>query len=208
MKYQTSYPDQIIENLASYIAQKEPYRRYILDARKYFSELVAKITDSSPDYTNRINCFLNWFLFDWPSPKNSASPYKLILLELKKDIYSLEHFQLIPHLHSLFEYIKSSNNEIVIRDLFTKKKYFVKMSPLYIEKGTYFETRIFLINKEQMLSNYFIYHPKEANRLIYQKIREHRKKNKIIKPLILQLHKCFVRRSFFKHYPIEQVYRF
>ncbi|KAK3584257.1 hypothetical protein CHS0354_035338 [Potamilus streckersoni] len=80
------------------------------------------------------------------------------------------YHELANHNHSLFEFIKVTDKETVIYDLFKRKKLHIPDVHMLFgfEKGCYFETRVFSIEGKPVFAPFFTTHPFKANKAIWK----------------------------------------
>lgn len=199
--------EEIFEDIVSLINKDTILSRELFQAKNLFFKNVGKIHTSNPNYQNRINCFLNWFLFDWNIEKKPCV-YKIIISRLDSNLFSQYHYQLSSHYHSIFYTYKTKKDIFFIKDLFSKKKYKVQNCYFFqgVEKEHCFESRLYLINNEPIFSNYLILHTVEANSYIKKAIKSCNGEIKKLKDLIIKLHKLAHQYATYKHFSIKKIY--
>lgn len=211
-KHQESF-DQLFDTVSSYFAENAELSKELVNARKEFFDITGKLAETDKNYHNRINAFLLWFTFDWRTGSTLKTPFELFLMDLRinGDRGSLKVFsELSDHIHSLFEFVKTKDSSIIIRDIFTKSKYEINDSAylMGISKGEFFETRIFRLNNRYHFSNYFIYHPFETKRVIIKQCKQLKKSGKSIKPFLFSLHSSHTKWGKYRNIDIKSIYHF
>ena len=199
--------NEIIENIVSLIEQDQTLNRELARAKEIFFEKAGKINITTHSYQDRVNCFLNWFLFDWES-NEQTSIYKIIISRFGTDKLSPIHYQLFPHSHSIFCLLKVKSTSYKVLDLFHKRKYLIQKEYFFqgMEKYSCFESRLYYINKNYIFSNYVILHPIETSSYIQKKVKDCKGSSEKFKSLFFKLHKAAHKYETYKHFPIKNIY--
>ena len=201
------------EQIENYILNHSRLSKEILLAKNQFFKTTGIIRDSDPSYLNRINAFLLWFIFEWKMDDNKLIPLHLILSSAEDEIkdfnFTLCH-QLVPHVQSLFEFIKTHKVITHVKDVFSKIKYKVpdESCMIGVESGTFFETRLFVINETLCFSNYFIFHPKEVNKQILAQIKLIINRKDLVPKLLMKLHEFHTKWENYRNMEINYIYHF
>ena len=91
-------------------------------AKQEYFLVTGKVNDDDADFSNRMNSFLLWYIFDWRISPTSQSLFdeylEYLKLKDKENEYNLMQLQK-NHLHTLFSFVKIKNNNALIKDLFT-----------------------------------------------------------------------------------------
>ncbi len=200
--------DELIENIVFLIQKDVRISRELAQAKEFFFEKTGKIHISAAGYQSRINCFLNWFLFNWNTAHKQACIYKLIVSKFGASDLNEKHYQLYPNVNSIFVLQKEKKEEIKVLDLFYKKKYLVLKSNFFqgIEKHCCFESRLHCINKVYYFGNYLILHPREVSSYVQKKVRECENKVTRLNELIFKLHHMAQKWESYKHFPLKKIY--
>ncbi len=207
--------DDVFIEISSYIEQNGLLSSELIDARADFFLLTGKLNETDLSFTNRMNAFLLWFVFDWRSRTRWQTPYELFLESKKKTMpeknsESLADLKLDHHLHSLFESRKLSDEAAVIRDMVTLKEYKIRKPDFLLgsSKGTYFETRVFNFGGEYQFSNYFIQHPLKVKKAVKKRCKIIRKNREPIKPFLVLLHSYHTKWERYRNININNIYHF
>ena len=200
--------EELIENIIFLIHKDERISRELAQAKEFFFEKTGKIHISAASYQNRINCFLNWFLFDWNTAHKQSCIYKNIISKFGASDLDERHYQLHPNVNSIFILKKEKKEEIKVIDLFSKKKYLVPRSNFFqgVEKYCCFESRLHCINKVYYFSNYLILHPREVSSYVQKKVNECENKKTNFRELLFKLHHTAHKWESYKHFPLKKVY--
>ena len=195
--------EQELEAITRFCQEDSEIANSLLNAKEFFFESCGKIIASDINYQTRMNCFLNWFLFDWKL-NNNQNIFKTIVSRYGKNELKTYQNQFFNNIHSIFILLKKKKTENIIYDLYTKKKYKIEKEFFLQEffKKTCFETRVFIINEKYYLSNYILIHPERA--MIY--IKNSIKNKKDLKKFIFYLHKCYYKWHTYRHFQVSQIY--
>lgn len=195
-----------LELITSLLVQDSEFSKSLLEAKEYFFQMCGKTYSSDENYKLRMDCFLNWFLFDWKF-KDGNPIFKTIVAKYGNQNLQPFHYQFHHNVHSIFCFLKEKKTGYFILDLYTKKKYNIEKDFSFQEmtKNACFETRIFTISEKHFFSNYIITHPLPANRYIQKSIKNC-KNPATLKEVIFQLHKKYFKWHTYKHFSINQIY--
>lgn len=191
------------------------YYREVYQAKQDFFERTGMVHEDDREYEQRMNLFMDWYLFDRDLPSIDLPPVRYYARkhqdqfdETTKKIFE----SLNSSIHSLFELKRFSffGKNPVIQDLFSKKKYMV-ISPEHKDafaKGDIFEARIFPHQGKWVFSNGFCFHPVEMKPFIKGEINKIRfqDKSRHLK-LILQLAGMRLKHQRFPHIEVHHIYK-
>ncbi len=206
--------DGFFETMSDYYSNNLILSNELIKARTDYFGLTGKLNESDSNFTNRMNAFLLWFTFDWRCCDTLKTPFEMFKYEFTDTVSNeglvdrLVKFD--SHIHSLFESVKLSNSQAIIRDLFTKTKYEIT-EPDFLygsAKGTCFETRIFQVEGKFRFSNYFILHPPVVKKPIKKRCKQIHKKQESIKPFIITLHSYNTKWERYRNIDIRNIYHF
>ena len=118
------------------------YYNIMLKAKKLYFELAGSIDDSEQDYENKMNCFNDWYLLQYPLPGKKVTAMENYLKSHALNEEILHAFK--NFCHSIFQYQgKSLRGYFSIKDLWNKKKAILsKNTPLPLLKNDFFIGRI------------------------------------------------------------------
>ena len=196
-----------LESIIKFVQRDPELSTSLLEAKEYFTKVCGKIQSVDVNYQNRINCFLNWFLFDWRL-KNNYSVFKIIVSKFGEKGLHSSCYQFSDNIHSLFIFLKERRSGYLIYDLFSKTKYLIKKDSFFqtVEKKSCFETRIFTINQLNCFSNYLILHPIGAMSYIQRAVKNCKNQSSNLSELLLQLHRSYYKWYTYKHFSLKQIY--
>ena len=201
------------KNLMAFVAQNERYNKEMGLAKEEFEKFAGPIYESDRSYDARINSFHNWYILD--RPLRGVGPTPLVyFLEFNANSlpqHELEGYRELEHnLHSVFELVKTTNNQTRIRDLLTQKKYDVEgfEGTEFMDKGTLFNTRLFNHSGKFYFTNHFLTHPNGANKVIHQQAKRVRKALVELKSFLFQLVLFQSRWDQYKQMELKNIYRF
>lgn len=131
-------------------------------------------------YEDRTNYLIALYLFSpsYDGVHYRSSPYENFCRAALTDRFSAikdQQMFLSPY-HSLFMVKKSNQSQLSLHDLFTDKEQIIYMqgnaSPAF-QKGSLFQSLIFLWQDQWHLSNGFVFHPSEALKCIRKFLKAH-----------------------------------
>lgn len=138
-----------------------------IKAKKYFFKHNGKIFDDEAFYEQRMNFFIDYFLFQTPviHENNIAlTPYHLYLIKINSSDKSFKF------VYSVFKIIHSSDCLLKIVDLINIKKYeiYPKKNQTFIglQKNNIFQGFIYHIQNKYYLSDGIFVHPGKSQKLI------------------------------------------
>lgn len=205
--------NQLFEQLAGFCEKDPEVSKEIFVAKEEYFQKTGKLKDNDPEFDNRMNAFLLWYLFDRRPTDLIDSPISLYCNWLKKN--QKEHeipviLQQKEHIQSLFLHEKTKNGKYIIRDLFTDRKYALPENNFLIgfPKGTIFETRLFKIEGKYCFANYFIHHPLEVNGAIHKQIKLIKAEISPLKPFFIKLQSYYVKWKNYRSIHIDSIYYF
>jgi hypothetical protein len=206
--------DIIIDKLMHHFVRGR-YQEELTLAKKEFFQIAGVFDEESDDFEIKMSQFVDWYLFDRKLLNKDETPLVVALSNYDYDIPD----ELIPfyenlrdQIHSLFEFIKFKKEDIVIRDLFSKKKFLIKkfLFKAGFQKGVFFEARIFPHEDYHVFSRSFCFHPKEVNSFILKQIKLSKKIKRdeveVRKELIHRLFKMKHKMIQYKHLQTNEIY--
>jgi hypothetical protein len=190
------------------------YYREVFQAKNEFFERAGVIYEDDPEYEQRMNLFMDWYLFDRDLPGIDLPPIRYYarshaaeLSEEEKKIYT----DLSTSIHTLFilKGFTWFGRNLIIQDLFSRKKYVV-LDPHVkqaFSRGDLFEARIFHHQGKWYFSQGFCFHPTEMKSFILGEIKKIRfqDRSRHMK-LILQLAQMKLKHARFSHIDVSHIY--
>lgn len=192
------------------------YYREVFQAKQDFFERAGVIHEDDAEYEQRMQLFMDWYLFDRDLPGVDLPPIRFFARKHQAEFNESQkndYQDLSSSIHSLFELKRFSlfGKNPVIKDLFSKKSYTVidpKLRDAF-STGDIFEARIFPHGGKWHFSNGFCFHPVEMKSFIVNEIEKIRfqDKSRHLK-LILQLAGMKLKHQRFAHIDVNHIYRF
>jgi hypothetical protein len=203
--------DKIFEKLVQHYTGPE-FQREVLEAKREFFERAGIIDEESVNFETRMSQFLDWYMFSRELSDVHMPP---VNFHLGKNIGGMTaeekvlYENLTKTMHSLFEFIKLRDSDVVIYDLFAKKK--IKLEDSTITAGfnpdEIFEARLIPFEKTWVFTRGFCFHPLEASKFIHKEIKQVRHLDQTHKEaLMLKLMKMRYKFEQYKHIRLDFIY--
>jgi hypothetical protein len=154
------------------------HKETLIEAKKKYLQYTGTLDDESSEFENKMNCFNEWFVFNYQLDSNQS------VLEsfLASNSFSDEFVEALKSVRfSVFEYKgKNFRKCDTVRDLLTNKKIVLsKNQPiLALLPGEYFSGRVLNFDGEHFLLKGVSSYPKEVNSII-KKQANNIKNNKV-----------------------------
>jgi hypothetical protein len=187
-------------------------------AKKQFFESAGVFDEYSTDFEQKMSQFVDWFLFSRPFASQGSPPIKAarnggLRLNLNPDEVNLLE-NLDQSRHSLFEFLKTKNSDVYLRDLFANEKLVLKNSAVTIgfEKDQIFEARLIPFQGNHVFTLSFCFHPPKATKYILKEIKRVRKikneeeRQREKETLIMKLFKMRYKFEQYRHVDIKEIY--
>jgi len=192
------------------------YYPEVYKAKQEFFERAGVVYEDDAEFEQRMNLFMDWYLFDRDLPGVDLPPIRYYIRQHAPE-FSKEEKQTYENLsssiHSLFLLKRFTlfGRNLVIQDLFSRKKYVV-MDPRLkyaFSRGDIFEGRIFPADGKWHFAQGFCFHPVEMRSFILGEIKKIRfqDRSRHLK-LILQLAQMKLKHQRFSHIDVKHVYGF
>lgn len=204
---------QIFGSLLNAILEDDRFRSELVEAKAEFELIAGQIMESDESYDARVNAFHNWYVLDRPMSQNRKTPLHYYL-EFNANTLAADtaaHYQEMDgNLHSVFELLKFSQGGARIRDLISRKKHLIQEAGQleYLERGELFNTRLFVHEGRNILSNYLILHPNSVQKMIRAEAKKVRKAKNDPKPFLFRLLFFHSRWEQFTQMDVDKIYRF
>jgi len=207
--------DELIDDLMLHFSQP-PHDGEAQVAKNEFHKLVGIFDEDAVDLGNKINLFIDWYIFSRPMSQRGESPIKTLDGQsdwpIRKDLLPFAS-QALASKASLFELIKVKGEDLYVKDLFSDYKMVMKKSPFTIgfSKNEIFSARIFPYEDTFMFSKSFCIHPVEAQKYILKEIKKIKKMKledqyAAREDLIFRLLKMRFKIDQYKHLKIQEIY--
>lgn len=203
-----------LEPLMAYAAAPDR-KEDLLRAKAQYFELTGEVNEEDKSFEMRMTSFLDYFLFDRPSPLSGKTPAQELFEDKEtKDGVSaaLAYRGFTETIHGLFEVRKLSSGSIRVRELFGAKDYEVteRRQMAGLAKGDLLEARLIPFEGHLLFSNAFCYHPKDVGRLIKKEVQRRKKKepNRPPEDLTWECAKMALKAERYRQIAIEKIYDF
>ncbi len=138
-------------------------------AKEHYFGKVGGVYEDDSDFEQRMNTFLEWFVFDFRSETMGSDTVFTMYINENRDRFSSEEMvfrmTVSKHLHSVFAVKGLKEGMIKVKDLAGGKSFWVTDDEIF-EKGDLFETRIITEGDSSFFSYTYCLHPKSAEKLI------------------------------------------
>lgn len=190
------------------------YFREVYEAKKNFLDRAGMVYEDDPEFEQRMNLFLDWYLFDRNLPGVDLPPIKYYFRTQKEKMNDGQiqiHQELCATIHSIFrlEGKKFFKNDLIVRDLFTEKKYTVadEFAHHGFSRGEVFEGRLIPFRGKYHISKGLCFHPHETRRFISEEIKKvkYQERSKQL-GLIQKLASMKLKHSRFSHIDVQHIY--
>ena len=184
--------------------------------KKEFFERAGVMDEDSPDFDVKMSQFVDWFLFSRTLVEFKMTAVKWAIEEghFKFDAEKEPMYKnLLAVRHSLFEFIKLSKGNLLIKDVCSDYKHTIKNSPVTVgfNKGDIFEARLIPHEDSFTFTSSFCFHPSKANKYILAEVKKIKKLpieelDKARENLILKLYKMKNRFEQYTKVSAEMIY--
>jgi len=179
------YFERILEDFS-----KGKYRQEIEKAKQEFFAVSGIVHEDNPLHFERINLFLDWYIYERKLDDEDLSPAQLFY---DKNSNSFSHDDeifykgLLASISSLFLVKTKLSTYIKVKDMFTRNVYKVNDKKFIdlVNKGDIFQGRLISIGEGVTFSSGFCFHDQDARAYIDSEIRK-------IKSLPRDYHQSFM----------------
>jgi hypothetical protein len=192
------------------------YYPEVYRAKEEFLERAGMVHEDDAEFEQRMNLFMDWYLFDRDLPGVDLPPIRSYIRRHQAE-FSPEDRQVFEDLsssiHSLFIVSRFTlfGRDLVVQDLFSRKKHLVLDPKLKFafSKGDIFEGRIFPHEGRWHFTQGFCFHPVEMGPFIMSEIKKirYQEKSRHLK-LILQLAQMKLKHQRYSHIDVKHIYGF
>lgn len=181
-------------------------------AQKEFFDNTGTLDENKPNYTLRMSQFFDWYFLTRPLKGYMLSP--LMVCEQQRELRLTDiDFAVIEvlkkHQHSIYEYIKTKNNEMHIKDLYKNEKIIIVADQLVFsfDEKELFEARIVQIDKKNYYLKGFCFHPESAQKFIIEQTAIFRKNHDLnYNDFLVRLNKMRYKFEQYRHVKPEMIY--
>lgn len=203
--------NQLMDKILQFFAG-EQFQDEIRIAKRDFFDSSSIFDEGSSHFELRMAQFFDWYFFSRKLRGYECTPLEGALLprELKYTPNEIEMIAIMKrHRNCLFEYIKSKNGNLILKDLILDKKVTVRESHFVagFAEDEIFQVRVIPIGDSYIFTRGFCFHPPEAKKFIYQEAKRHRKNPDLsVEALLLKLTKMRYKYEQYKHVTINKIY--
>ena len=206
LQFEVSYK-KLIERFT-----RDEFRNELIDAKKNYFQNAGILDELNSNYTLRMSQFYDWYFLD----RHLISYFKTPLAvahEPRDTRLTEEDFETIEvlksHQHSVYEILKSKNNQYTLKDLFQNQKIMVEGASTFFEfdEKQFFEARLVTIAGKNYFLKGFCFHPEAAQKFIIEQIKVYRANPDLnFKDFLMRLNKMRYKFEQYRHVRVEQIY--
>ena len=188
------------------------YRLQIEKAKDEFFALSGVVHEDSNLYLERINLFLDWYIFDRTLDDDDLTPVTLFYDRHHERFNSDEetfYGGMTRSISSLFMVKSVSSNSVVVKDMFCGKRY--KVNDNYVlslvNKGDMFQGRLIPVKRGYVFSRGFCFHDQDGRSYIETEIRKIKNMGKLYhQSFMMKLALMKLKVEEYPHVPIRNIY--
>jgi hypothetical protein len=203
-----------LDRLISF-ASSEDRKQDLLSAKAEYFRLTGEVHEEDKSFEMRMASFLDWYLFDRPSPASGHTPAQEYY-ELVSKTSSREHAEIFRGFtetrHGLFEVRKFGKDMVRLRDLYTGQDHDVTERRVVagLEKGDVIEARLIPFGGHLLFSSASLYHPREGTKAIVKEVKRRRKKEPERDPreLVWECARMALKVERYRQISVEKIYDF
>lgn len=189
-------------------AEKSLGSVYFEDAIRQFYIENGKVFHDDHFYHQRMNYFMDMFIFEHVLPENLGSKTTFEIFQNK----STPLTSLSTGVHSIFQVIRVSQEKLVLKDLIANVSYEVAARPgesfRGIERGQVIQGFIYIVGSQKYLSKGVMTHPKSATAIIKKLAKKHSKSNKYTtKDILATIASFLVKNQRLAHVETRTIYK-
>lgn len=201
-----------LQKLIGYYTQPQ-FSDELQMARREFFDNTGSLDENNPNYSLRMQQFYEWYFLTRPLNSYMKTPLTVCdqhrdLRLSAEDIWSIELLKQ-SQTHSIFEYIKSKDGVIHLRDLMSQKKIQVMQGQLVFgfDSREYFQARIVKIENLYYFLSSFCFHPESVQKFILSEVKLLQKNPDLsLESLLLRLNKMRYKFEQYRHVKPELIY--
>ncbi len=184
----------------------------VREAKARYFRSTGEVFEDDPFFEQRMNGFVEYYLFDWPAAPGGKSTTSL-LIERGKDTMPPDQLAAFAgfdrNVHSIFEFKKKKGELVTVFNLYDDETYQVheRRALAGLEKGDVFEARLLPYGEKLHFSNAFVFHPKAVKKFIVGEMKAARKSG-IGRPTALLHRMAYLRLRFdrFRRVDVTKIY--
>lgn len=168
-------PYQHLEKLIA-LGTGEELIEAVRDAKSRYFRAAGEVFEDDPFFEPRMNCFLEYYLFDYSAGPGGKSTTALVIERGKA---SLTPDELVAFagfdrsIHSVFELRKKAGDVLHVSNLYDGEPYevFERRTLAGMDKSDIFEARLLPFGDRLHFSNAFVFHPKEVKKFVVAELK-------------------------------------
>jgi hypothetical protein len=175
MALETKSPYQHLEKLVA-LGTGEGYLDAVRDAKARYFRAAGEVFEDDPFFEPRMNCFLEYYLFDFSAGPGGKSTTALVI-ERGKETLSADELVAFAgfdrSIHSIFEFKKKAGDLLHVVNLYDGENYevFERRTLAGLDKSDIFEARLLPFGDKLHFSNAFVFHPKEVKKFVVAELK-------------------------------------
>ena len=172
---ETKTPYQYLEKLVA-LGPGEGYLEAVRDAKARYFRAAGEVFEDDPFFEQRMNCFLEYYLFDYPAGPGGKSTTALVI-ERGRETLSADELVAFAgfdrSIHSVFEFKKKAGDLLHVVNLYDGENYevFERRTLAGLDKSDIFEARLMPFGDKLHFSNAFVFHPKEVKKFVLTELK-------------------------------------
>ena len=168
-------PYHYLEKLIA-LGTGDEYREPIREAKAKYFRAAGEVFEDDPFFEQRMNCFLEYYLFDYSAGPGGKSTTALVIERGKATLAPEELVAFAGFdrgIHSVFELRKKSGDILHVNNLYDGEKYevFERRTLAGLDKSDIFEARLLPFGERLHFSNAFVFHPKEVKKFVVTELK-------------------------------------
>ncbi len=208
---------QLHERLLSW-ATAAPRDQDLLRAKKEHFERYGEPHEEDRSYEVRVNGMLDHYLFDFRVRDGVGTTLELFLEAAGPSLPPEEveaYRALAQNVHGLFEVRKIKEGRVRLRDVFSGRDHDVteRRHVAGLEKGDLIEARLLPFDGTLLFSGAFLYHPREARKVVLAEVKRMRKTvpkgmEIDVKGFLARLSRMAMKMERYRNVRLESIYDF
>lgn len=190
------------------------YYREVYNAKQEYFDKAGIVYEDDVEFEQRMNIFMDWYLFDRDLPGVDLPPIKYYYRKHKEQLSAEDaaiYKDFCSTLHSVYKLkrFRWFSGAMVVTDLFSHKSYTVEPGEMTrgFGRGDLFEARLIPFKGKYEFSRGFCFHPREMSSFILGEVKKVRFQDKARHTkLILQLAAMKLNHLRFPHIEIQHIY--
>lgn len=176
--------DDCLERVVQWVAGRFG-KEYFVEPLEEFAVVFGKSFPEDPFFQDRMNYFLEYSVLEKPLKGNAAglTPLRMFMDELvgREELFP-EPWRIFSEFrHSIFEVVRSGEQQILLKDLFNERRYIVRSKAgetlKYLTKKTIFQAYLFGSTGAFYLGQGVVIHPERARKPLKKFIKIKTKAN-------------------------------